>query len=115
MACKYRCSLCGKRFDKFSGQLVNLSDLALKWFYALDKATILLKCHKHVILCADCLEREHGQLGINDLKTKNGKQMTSNLIFLAKKLNHPEWIPRIVSKDNKGLNSFQIISGEMVE
>lgn len=87
MACNTTCIKCGDKFDRFSGKLINLSDQGLQKFYSIPYIKEYCKNpeHKHVTLCAKCLEEElKGPLKMSDLKIKNGRYMTSNIAFMLK-------------------------------
>lgn len=83
MACNTICVKCGRKFDRFSGLLLNLSDDFLPEFYSLPSIVEAAKNKKHTTLCASCLQSElNRSLTWKDIKFKNGKIMTSTISFL---------------------------------
>lgn len=106
MNCKYTCSKCGRRFDKFSGYLVNLSPSALEWYYTLPWIKEWFKTHKHSILCSDCIESLHGSLTAKDFKYKRGFWLISNLCYIARKCNHIKFLSIASTFDSKGISKF---------
>lgn len=107
-----QCIHCGKVIDKFHGELVNLSDKALRDFYSIPYVTKFLQepKHKHVTLCASCLVHLlHRPLKLTDLKVKNGKLMTSNIAYILKlqgKLTEHA-ISILVKEDKCGLTPYK--------
>lgn len=85
MACKTQCFNCKEKIDRFSGKLINLSDLGLQKFYGIKEVQEFCKQpdRKHVTLCSECLIKLLGKpLRLSDLKVKNGRLMTSNVAYL---------------------------------
>ena len=107
-----QCIYCGKNIDKFHGELVNLSDDALRDFYNIPYVNKFLQepNHKHVTLCASCLTTLLDRhLRLSDLKVKNGKLMTSNIAYLLKLQGRltEQAINILVKQDKCGLTSHK--------
>lgn len=83
MACTTVCVKCGRKFDRFSGLLVNLSEEFLPTFYSLPSIIEAAKNKQHTTLCSHCLVQELGRpLSWKDLRFKNNKVMTATVSFL---------------------------------
>ena len=107
---------CGRKFDKFSGYLVNLDDWVLKKLKEKPAFQEILKEYtvdgktKHFVLCSDCVEELLGEkLMTADFKYKGGQWMTSNAAYFLRRLNllTPENIERLKKMDDGGVVPFE--------
>lgn len=112
--CNTTCVKCGKRFDRFSGLLLNLSDKVLGEFYNIQVVKEALKEHKHTTLCVDCLYEELGRkFRADDCKFKQGRWMTSNVAVIAHykygdSSKFHEVIEKLRADDDHGLLPFKM-------
>lgn len=113
MVCSVTCSKCGLKFDKWSGKLLNLSDDLLKDYYTTSFVSEWLKSHRHVTLCSDCLKLVlQRNLRFSDIKFKNNRWMTSNVVYLICNSNlsdeiKQERIAQVRELDLKGVLPFK--------
>lgn len=111
--CKTTCVRCGLCFDRYSGKLLNLADAFLPTFYKLPSVQKALSIGKqHPTLCSDCLEQELGRsIKFSEIKYKNKKWMTSNVIYILNKLTisdeqRNKVIESVKELDTKGVLPF---------
>lgn len=84
--CKCTCKICGRKFDRYSGHLLNLSDKAL------DELRGKVQSEKHFVLCSDCVETLLGRfiVPMSYLKWKSARNSsywyTSNYLYCLRKI-----------------------------
>lgn len=111
--CKTTCVACNTTFDRYSGQLLNLSDSCLSEFYKCPSIqSAISQGQKHPTLCFDCLSKELGRkITAHDFKFK-GKTphthwYTSNLLSLLYHTSLPlykKYLPLIQENDRAGIS-----------
>ena len=84
MPCQCTCKYCGKRFDRYSGYLINLSDDAL------ETLRPMVNFDKHSVLCSDCIEKllDVEVIPFKYLKTKGKRPkryFVSNYLYSLRK------------------------------
>lgn len=108
--CSCKCH-CGRKFDKTSGYLLNLSDKALKKLSNCKKFKEIKELYfdgekqKHFVLCSDCIESLMGPIRVQDLKFKKNRWLTSNIAWYLRKKGwltekSLEWL---TAQDDKGV------------
>lgn len=84
MACRATCLRCQRKFDRYSGLLILVSESLLD-----ETRPLLQSPGHHFVLCSECLQKAIGRpFTVKDLKfksTRQGKQWyTANLIWLER-------------------------------
>ncbi len=107
MPCSCTCKCCGRKFDRYSGYLLNISDGAIE---ILKEKNPSLEGHS--VLCSDCIEKSVNRniISFNLLKWKvvKGERYwyTSNYFYFLRKFNFKldDSLIRCVSRvDLKGI------------
>lgn len=110
--CTSTCPECGRKFNRYSGYLLNISDSCI------GELKSRVQYNKHVVLCSDCIARILGRnLVVGDFKFKGNLWYTSNIVWLLRKrlesgrLSEDEYQKEIAilkSLDNKGVSSYKV-------
>ena len=82
------CVRCGKKFDKMSGYLINISESLMRRLFDFQEVKNLADKGKHFVYCSDCLEKLLGtSLTMDSMKFKGTQNywMVSNILYFARK------------------------------
>lgn len=112
MSCKSTCPVCGRKFDRYSGYLLNISDKCI------SELRSKVSFNKHVVVCSECIRNILGRsILVKDLKFKGDKWYTSNIAWLLRlrlesgKISESEFneeMSKLKELDNKGISSYKM-------
>lgn len=90
MPCSCTCKVCDRKFDRYSGYLLNISDSLREELSDKEEVQNLSEQGKHFVLCSKCIENIiDRRIKLSDMKFASKRDglhwYTSNLLYLYKK------------------------------